>query len=176
LWISAKQSIKIGMDKSGVFAVSRGVFDHPLFAREPFTEREAWIWLGMNPVTRRRRLHKWLADQWQWSGERRVTAFLERACNVALIEINDEGIRALPLEGGDPSAVRPGTSSWRALRQMIFERDGFACVYCGNLDDLACDHVHPRSRGGKNDPSNLVTACKPCNSSKRDRTPEEWRR
>jgi hypothetical protein len=29
----------------GTFNVARGVFDHPVFAREPFTEREAWLWL-----------------------------------------------------------------------------------------------------------------------------------
>lgn len=34
------------MSERGVFAVSRGVFDHPLFAsRKPFTRLEAWIWL-----------------------------------------------------------------------------------------------------------------------------------
>lgn len=30
---------------SGVFAVDRGIFDHPFFAPEPYTEREAWLWL-----------------------------------------------------------------------------------------------------------------------------------
>jgi hypothetical protein len=29
----------------GAFWVSRGVFDHPLFRGEPFTQREAWLWL-----------------------------------------------------------------------------------------------------------------------------------
>jgi hypothetical protein len=33
------------MSEHGVFAVHRGVFNHPFFAREPFTEREAWMWL-----------------------------------------------------------------------------------------------------------------------------------
>jgi hypothetical protein len=33
------------MSDRGVFAVDRRIFDHPVFALEPFTEREAWIWM-----------------------------------------------------------------------------------------------------------------------------------
>lgn len=33
------------MSERGVLAVDRGVFEHPSFARVPFTEREAWLWL-----------------------------------------------------------------------------------------------------------------------------------
>lgn len=36
-------------------------------------------------------------------------------------------------------------------------------------------HVMPISRGGSNDPENLATACAPCNRSKSNRTPQEWR-
>lgn len=49
---------------------------------------------------------------------------------------------------------------------MVFVRDGFKCVYCGATSALTIDHVVPVSCGGRNDPSNLVTACRPCNSSK----------
>ena len=38
---------------------------------------------------------------------------------------------------------------------------------------MTIDHVIPRSRGGGNTWSNLVTCCKKCNQKKRDRTPEE---
>jgi hypothetical protein len=41
------------------------------------------------------------------------------------------------------------------------------------VKDLTLDHITPKSRGGSNLPSNLVTACKPCNQRKADRTPEE---
>jgi hypothetical protein len=33
------------MSNRGVFAIDRGIFDHPIFAPEPYTEREAWIWM-----------------------------------------------------------------------------------------------------------------------------------
>ncbi len=70
---------------------------------------------------------------------------------------------------------RRRVSRWERLRQFIFDRDGRACTYCGAADEpLHCDHVVPASRGGSNEPENLTTACKPCNLSKHDRTPEEW--
>jgi hypothetical protein len=31
--------------RGGAFWVSRGVFDHPLFRGQEFSEREAWLWL-----------------------------------------------------------------------------------------------------------------------------------
>jgi hypothetical protein len=33
------------MSERGVFAMDQGIFEHPTFAPEPFTEREAWMWL-----------------------------------------------------------------------------------------------------------------------------------
>lgn len=57
----------------------------------------------------------------------------------------------------------------------MFARDNYTCRYCGARNvRLACDHVIPASRGGSDEMDNLVTACIPCNSSKRDKTPEEW--
>ncbi len=60
-------------------------------------------------------------------------------------------------------------------RLRIYSRDDYACVYCGSGSRLTLDHVLPRSRGGSNEDTNLVTACQSCNSSKGARTPEEWR-
>lgn len=54
-------------------------------------------------------------------------------------------------------------------RFRILQRDGFRCVYCGASPDVAelhVDHRQPRSRGGTDHPSNLVTACAACNLSK----------
>lgn len=58
-------------------------------------------------------------------------------------------------------------------RQNVFRRDSFACQYCGSPKDLTLDHVIPRSKNGKSTWSNLVTACKSCNSRKGDRLPEQ---
>ncbi len=59
-------------------------------------------------------------------------------------------------------------------RRNVFRRDNHACQFCGKVGgDLTLDHVTPRSRGGKNSWENIVTACRECNSKKRDRTPFE---
>lgn len=57
-------------------------------------------------------------------------------------------------------------------RIRIFELDIFECVYCGGFDKLTLDHLIPRSRGGTNDPRNLVTACQRCNAARRDDLPK----
>lgn len=61
-------------------------------------------------------------------------------------------------------------------RSNVFGRDSYSCQYCGctpGTTNLTYDHVLPRSRGGKTEWSNIVTACYACNSKKADRTPEE---
>ena len=70
--------------------------------------------------------------------------------------------------------ARLSESVWNRLRAAVFLRDGHACRYCGSGENLACDHVVPKSRGGGDELENLATACRSCNSSKGGRTPEEW--
>lgn len=62
-------------------------------------------------------------------------------------------------------------------RLAIYLRDGLACCYCGQaIEDsgtsLTLDHLVPRSHGGSNEATNLVTACEKCNKSRQDR---DWR-
>jgi len=59
-------------------------------------------------------------------------------------------------------------------RENIYTRDKYQCQYCGDkLDarDLTCDHVVPRSKGGRSEWTNIVTCCRPCNRRKGDQTP-----
>src|SRR5678809_1063793 len=72
------------MAEGGVFAIARTVFDHPFFAPEKYTEREAWMWMigaaAWQPMTirvgrvvvklQRGELAfstRFLAKKWQWS-------------------------------------------------------------------------------------------------------------
>lgn len=92
---------------------------------------------------------------------------------------------------GDPEARRVkalgASASWRAKLRAV--DDGFdqadwlasidewggCCAYCGRDDlPLTRDHVQPLSRGGRHAVDNIVPACKPCNSAKRDRTADEF--
>nr|WP_227820285.1 HNH endonuclease [Agromyces aureus] len=57
-----------------------------------------------------------------------------------------------------------------------YRRQGYVCAYC----EAPCsglpepEHVVPLSRGGRNDMTNLVAACRTCNSDKNDMTLNEW--
>jgi hypothetical protein len=82
------------MSERGVFAVDRGVWDHPIFAPEPFTEREAWLWLVSTAAWTEKRVRvgkaivalqrgqlafatRFLADKWKWAHSK-VVRFLNR--------------------------------------------------------------------------------------------------
>lgn len=68
-------------------------------------------------------------------------------------------------------------ATYRRFRSLVLQRDGEKCAYCGAVDvNLELDHIHPRSRGGADEPENLTPACKPCNASKGAKTVSEWRR
>jgi CRISPR/Cas system Type II protein with McrA/HNH and RuvC-like nuclease domain len=69
--------------------------------------------------------------------------------------------------------VRYRVRNLKINRNRIFKRDLNQCVYCGSRKFLTIDHVLPKSRGGDNSWTNLVTCCSPCNRKKGDKTPEE---
>lgn len=58
----------------------------------------------------------------------------------------------------------------------LFRRDRFTCAYCGGIFKeaaLSRDHIHPRSRGGRDIWMNCVTCCAKCNQKKDDMMLEE---
>lgn len=66
-------------------------------------------------------------------------------------------------------------AEWYSLRAEAFERDGYACTYCGDTDGPhEVDHVVPLSRGGASTIENLTVACRSCNASKKDKLVSEW--
>jgi HNH endonuclease/Protein of unknown function (DUF1376) len=68
------------------------------------------------------------------------------------------------------------SGAWHEVRTKVFHRDDFTCQYCGVRGvKLECDHVLPRSKGGKSHQENLVTACFKCNRSKGSKLIKEWR-
>jgi 5-methylcytosine-specific restriction endonuclease McrA len=58
----------------------------------------------------------------------------------------------------------------------IYKAQHGCCHWCGEFVGLTfeIDHVIPLSRGGVDDPSNIVVCCKTCNRSKGYKLPEEW--
>ncbi|GLQ39759.1 hypothetical protein GCM10007908_33790 [Rhizobium albus] len=93
---------------SGVFAVARNIFEHPLFEDEAFTQREAWIWLIREAAWKDRRVRvgrkvcdlkrgqlatsmRFMADRWKWS-EARVRRFINRLKNDAMVEVVSDAL------------------------------------------------------------------------------------
>lgn len=95
--------------------------------------------------------------------------------------VEDDGtvLRSASLEVPNPVVIRlryvvkvPYHRRTALSRRAVFARDDHRCQYCGGTAD-SIDHVMPRSRGGEHVWDNVAAACRPCNLSKRDRTPDE---
>jgi len=71
-------------------------------------------------------------------------------------------------------AIRPFRRGAALTKKNVLRRDGHRCQYCGrSRGPMTTDHVIPRSLGGSESWSNLVTACVSCNRRKGNRTPEQ---
>lgn len=77
--------------------------------------------------------------------------------------------------GRESLSKRIGVRVYRA----IVERDQNKCVYCGATAfssgaHLHLDHLTPKSQGGGDEPTNLVLACRSCNSRRQDMSLSRW--
>lgn len=88
----------------------------------------------------------------------------------------DEAPSELPAPNGQVTQhERPPNAT---IRARLYARDRYTCLYCQrdmtrDARARCLDHVVPYCKGGSNSERNLVTACKQCNSKKKDRTPTE---
>ena len=76
---------------------------------------------------------------------------------------------ALSSKRNDPRLSR----KYKEVRLKALARDGYVCYYCGAENkEMTIDHIIPISKAPELaiDIENMVTACKPCNSSKGSRS------
>ncbi|BAU99984.1 Uncharacterized protein AUMI_114420 [Aurantimicrobium minutum] len=59
-------------------------------------------------------------------------------------------------------------------QQFLEDLYSSSCVACGKSEDITADHIIPIARGGLHSEENLQPLCGACNSSKRDKTMDEW--
>ena len=85
--------------------------------------------------------------------------------------IATKSILAIKGSGAGRYSHSPGLTN-----PLLFARDRQLCAYCGKrflLRDLSRDHVLPVSMGGRDRWTNVVTACRACNTRKGNRSPEQ---
>lgn len=71
-------------------------------------------------------------------------------------------------------AVSESSLGFGRGNSAILRRDDHVCQYQGcTRRATTVDHVVPRCQGGRSTWGNLVACCKPCNTRKGGRTPEE---
>jgi 5-methylcytosine-specific restriction endonuclease McrA len=93
----------------------------------------------------------------------------------------DSELRSPSVTWKCPAVIRLASSfkpkrKTKFSRFNVFTRDKFTCQYCcqkKRMSELTYDHMVPRKRGGKTTWTNIVTACKPCNSRKGSKTCDE---
>jgi 5-methylcytosine-specific restriction endonuclease McrA len=91
--------------------------------------------------------------------------------------------RLAKLRGVEPEPiVYPSRQQPDPHREMSMPQSGFKmvlwvkqngrCQYCRGslLPRYHVDHIHPKSKGGPNHPSNYCLACQPCNLAKKDKS------
>lgn len=112
---------------------------------------------------------------------RRAIAMVMRG-KAVVEELSGESIRTSRMSIPIPSVIRllvyrkVPRQTRSVSRKNILLRDNHTCQYCGipfEAKRLTIDHVIPKSKGGRNEWSNLVAACKPCNNRKASKSPEE---
>jgi hypothetical protein len=62
----------------------------------------------------------------------------------------------------------------RKWRQSIKEEWDYQCAYCGSEENLTLDHITPRSKGGTDRVTNVLCACKECNTTKGHQMWSDW--
>lgn len=130
---------------------------------------QAWVGLDEAITYHAKRLVAWSAGDWvcEYRGGMQRDGRRSRIETQSILALRDVG------HASRLFARIPAVSN-----ELLFARDRHLCAYCGiEYRDgvLSCDHVVPVSKGGKHVWTNIVTACRACNSKKADRTPEQAR-
>jgi hypothetical protein len=113
-----------------------------------------------------------------WIPPSAVTTTFYGGTNVATGEVSSVEVASIMAIKSPMMAKLMATAikTPKVSNKALFARDHHRCAYCGNyfdLEKLTKDHIKPKTHKGKNTWMNLITACKPCNGQKADRTPEQ---
>lgn len=104
---------------------------------------------------------------------------------VEILEYHKSFVRSVSNSFNLPSVLKLKTyikskrlDGVRFSRENVYIRDNYTCQYCAKKftsKELTIDHVLPASQGGPKTWTNVVTACRCCNQTKANRTPDKAR-
>lgn len=160
------------MSDRGVYAIDRGVWEHPCFAPEPYTEREAWLWMIGAAVWRDKRVRagremvdlkrgqlafseRFMAQRWGWD-KSRVHRFLLRLQHEAMVSVkSDHSVNQITICNYDKYAFdgtgnrtrnEPETNQSRTkeeeLKKVITEEDSEAKASAAVAAPVYADSTH----------------------------------
>lgn len=116
---------------------------------------KSWADRNQNKVRaiRNRAMKKWYRENHEVAKERYI----------------EQSHKRRALKAGNGGSGVP-LSAWKGILSIYGNR----CIYCGDSKRLTRDHVIPITRGGKDEPENIVPACHQCNSRKKNKLFSEW--
>lgn len=97
-------------------------------------------------------------------------ALLKRALGYKYTEVTKERIVDTGQKLRHENGVELTEQQWELCKAYFSN----TCAYCGDASTLTKDHVDPLANGGRLNISNVVPACKSCNSSKKDSNWLAW--
>jgi len=121
------------------------------------------------------------------AAHKKEVAERKRLAHIANREENNARARAYA--AANPDKVKVNTAKRRARLRAApgkltaadvmaqYKTQRGTCFYCPQSlahVNFHVDHYYPLSRGGSNEPSNIVLACPPCNKAKYNKLPSEF--
>lgn len=107
------------------------------------------------------------------SMKRAVVLVLQEKAEI--VEAGEEPVRSASFTMTLPKVIRlryyvkiPYRAKVALNRKALIARDKGVCQYCGGHGSTI-DHIHPRSKGGRHEWTNVALACVACNAAKGDR-------
>jgi len=68
------------------------------------------------------------------------------------------------------SGIIPNRNDWANIKKYFLNK----CAYCNTEGKLTVEHFYPIAKGGRHCISNIIPACRLCNSMKNSKMPEPW--
>lgn len=126
---------------SGTVSIDRGLFDHGVFRAEPFSEREAWVWMIMAARWKAGKVRvgdyvvelsrgefaasvRFMASAWDWTAAK-VQRYLERLKKMEMISVKtDTGVSVITVCNYDKFQPSAEASDTGPIQDRYKEEEG----------------------------------------------------